>query len=138
MTAEQSILDGGCSCGAIRFHAGGAPLWVVHCHCTDCRKATAAAFSTYAAYAADDVRWSGAAPGIHASSPGVERAFCGACGTPLYYASRRWPGQLHLLAGAFDAPEALRPQVHVYVKDRLPWVRLADGLAEHWETPSQA
>jgi len=59
-----------------------------------------------------------------------------ACGSPLSYASERWPGQVHLLAGAFDTPAALTPRLHVYVKDRLPWVDIADGLPQHEATPS--
>ena len=42
---------GGCSCGAVRYRASGAPLWVAHCHCRDCQKNTGAPLATYAGFA---------------------------------------------------------------------------------------
>ncbi len=128
---------GGCRCGAVRFEARGEPLWVPHCHCASCRKATSAAFATYAGYGPEAVTWSGEAPKIHASSPGVERGFCPHCGSSLSYVSERWPGEIHLFACAFDAPGNLVPRAHVYVAERLPWVRLADGLPEFAATSDE-
>jgi hypothetical protein len=130
MAENEITREGGCLCGAVRFSALGAPLWVAHCHCTSCRKTTAAAFATYAGYRPEAVTWSGEAARIHNSSPGVERGFCPHCGSSLFYASERWPDETHLLAGTFDAPEDLEPGAHVFVAERLPWVHLADGLPE--------
>ena len=122
--------EGGCLCGAVRFEARGEPLWVAHCHCTSCRKTTAAAFTTYAGYTPEAVTWSGEALKIHKSSPDVERGFCPRCGSSLTYASDRWPGEIHLFASTFDTPGDLKPRAHVFVAERLPWVHLADGLPE--------
>lgn len=130
MADREIVREGGCLCGAVRFAARGESLWVAHCHCTSCRKATASAFATYAGYAPEAVTWSGEAPKIHNSSPGVQRSFCPRCGSPLTYASDRWPGETHLFACTFDSPADLKPQAHVFVAERLPWVHLADGLPE--------
>ena len=119
---------GHCLCGAVRFTARGEPKWVAHCHCESCRRATSAAFATYAGYPADAVTWTAAAPRAYASSPGVTRTFCANCGTPMSFAGERWPGEIHLFATSFDAPDSLVPQVHVYTEEQLSWVHLADGL----------
>ena len=54
--------------------------------------------------------------------------FCQDCGSPMSFAGERWPGEIHLFAASFDEPAAIAPQMHVYVEEQLPWVRLDDGL----------
>lgn len=119
---------GHCLCGTVRFAARGEPKWVAHCHCESCRRATSAAFATYAGYPADAVTWTTAAPRAYASSPGVTRTFCGNCGSPMSFSGARWPGEIHLFAASFDTPETLTPHVHVYAEEQLSWVHLGDDL----------
>ncbi len=126
---------GGCGCGAVRYRAGGKPLWVAHCHCRDCRRSTGSAFATYAGFAAEAFAWTGVAPKTHVSSPGVVRKFCGACGTPLTYESGRWAGEVHVHACTLDDADAVTPQAHVYAAEQIRWVRLADGLPRFAKTP---
>jgi hypothetical protein len=130
-------LTGGCACGAVRYAVSGEPKWAASCHCRDCRRATGAPYATYAGFATDEVAWSGEAPRLHHSSPGVTRRFCGTCGTPLAYESARWPGEIHLLAANFDDLGVVKPQAHVYVGQKAPWVHLADGLPRYRTVPSE-
>lgn len=129
--SDQQRHTGRCLCGAVRFEAEGAPLWVGHCHCASCRRHTASALATFVGVAAERFRWSAGEPGGYASSPGVTRRFCRDCGTPLTYESARWPGEVHILIGAMDASEAFVPQFHVFTAEKLPWLELADGLPRH-------
>ena len=130
---------GGCRCGAVRFTTSTAPLWVAHCHCADCRKATGAPFSTYAGYDDHTVDFTGsAAPAAFASSATATRQFCRHCGSPISYASARWPGELHLFVSQFDEPAAFVPQTHVFTKERLPWIHLDDGLPQFPEPGVEA
>jgi hypothetical protein len=134
MTAIER--SGRCLCGAVRFQAHGEPKWVAHCHCESCRRATSAAFATYAGYPAQAVEWTAQAPRVFASSPGVLRSFCGNCGSPMSFAGERWPGEIHLFAASFDTPEGLVPQMHVYIEEQLPWVHLDDGLERITKNPA--
>lgn len=114
---------GGCQCGAVRFEARGTPKFVANCHCTDCRKATGAAFSTWVGWADGQVSWSGLERARHQSSRGVLRGFCSACGTPLTYQGENWAGETHIVIGAFDTPDAFTPAGDVFEADALSWVR---------------
>lgn len=125
---DQANLAGRCSCGQVRFEITGTPKWVAHCHCSDCRRVSGAPYVTYVGLLRGQVDWSGAAPRRYNSSPGVVRNYCGSCGTPLSYEGDRWPDEIHILAGTLDDPAALKPQAHVYVGQKLPWVQLSDGL----------
>jgi hypothetical protein len=130
--------NGGCLCGAVRFQADGPPKWVAHCHCGSCRRATGAAMTTYAGFARGQVRIVKGAPKGFASSPGVTRRFCPACGTPLSYEGERWPDEIHLFATTFDDPASFRPQAHVYVAEGMPWLRIHDTLPRYAKTVGPA
>jgi hypothetical protein len=137
MSEQDERYEGGCQCGAVRFRATGAPKWVAHCHCTDCRRASAAPFTTYASFPVENFKWTAAAPRSYASSPDVTRRFCGTCGTPMSYESDRWAGELHIFVGSLDDPEVLQPRLHAYVVDQLSWIHTDDGLRRYDQTPSE-
>jgi len=75
---------------------------------------------------------------VFASSPGVRRGFCAACGAPLTYESDRFPGEVHFHVSAFDRPQALPPGFHVFCEERLPWLEIADDLPRHAATSERA
>lgn len=122
-----SALSGHCRCGAVTASIDRDPKWVAHCHCGDCRKASGAAFTTYAGFDSDAVKIEGPVR-AYESSPGVIRQFCGTCGTPVAFQGEKWPGEIHLHIGFLDHPEALQPKVHVQWAERLPNVPLGDDL----------
>jgi hypothetical protein len=126
--------QGGCLCGAVRYAFRGPPGWSAHCHCRSCQKATGAAFTTWVGVKSEQFGIIKGQLAICRSSPGIDRGFCGACGTSLtYVAEERWPGQVSILAPTLDDPGVATPTAHVYVKHQLPWVQLADGLPRHAE-----
>lgn len=125
---------GGCLCGAVRYRVSGAPLWVAHCHCQSCRKASGAPVLTFAGFHADRYEITGSEPVRYPSSPGVTRAFCGRCGTPLSYEAERYAGEVHVTISSLDRPEDFPPQGHVWTEDRIPWFETADDLPRHPRT----
>jgi hypothetical protein len=135
---EKDVHSGRCSCGAVRYQVTGAPKWAGHCHCSDCRRTTSAGFATYAGYQRDRFAWTAGTPLVYRSSPGVERRFCGACGTPLTYEGQRWADEVHVLAGTLDDPALVKPTGHVYVAHQVPWVTLGDGLPRFRTVPSES
>ena len=137
MAKRSRALSGGCRCGAIRYRTSGRPLWVVHCHCESCRRATGAAFATYAGFRNDRFRITRGKPKRFASSPGVARSFCGRCGSPLAFEGRRWPDEIHILVASFDNPESTRPRAHVHFGEHLKWLDLDDRLPR-FRTTSKA
>jgi hypothetical protein len=120
------MMEGSCLCGDVRFSVDGPPKWTSYCHCRSCRRHTGAPVSAYAGFDASQVRFSGRELSLFVSSPGVRRGFCGRCGSTLTYEGDRWPGEIHLHAGAFDEPEKLAPTGHAFREEQLSWVRFAD------------
>lgn len=128
MTKE---LTGKCLCGAVRWRCTAAPLWQAHCHCDSCRKTTASPFTSFIGMHKSAVVFSGDAPGTYASSPGVTRSFCQTCGTPMAFASTRWPEETHLYAASLDDPTLFAPTAHVNWGERVDWADLHDGLKKY-------
>jgi len=116
--------DGGCLCGAVRFRIGLPALWVAHCHCSMCRRAQGAGFVTWVG--TDETRFvleSGAdVLRRYQSSAEGSRSFCGRCGSPLFFRSSRWPGEVHVTLANLDDPSGLVPQTHAYWKSRASWL----------------
>lgn len=106
----------------------GDALWVSHCHCPSCQKATSAAFATYVGFDKAAVRFMGEEARLFKSSPGVERRFCHSCGSPVSFEGEAWPGEIHLHAGFINESDQLQPESHVYVRSRKPWAKTEDGL----------
>ncbi|WP_119166875.1 GFA family protein [Algihabitans albus] len=119
---------GRCLCGAVRFAYSGSEIWCGHCHCESCRRATSSLMTTFVGLPRSAVTFSGAAPRVYLSSPGVRRLFCGTCGSPLAYQSDRWPDEIHLYAASLSGPEEVTPQFHAHFQEHLPWLELADPL----------
>lgn len=126
---------GGCQCGAIRYQLDGKPEYVSYCHCVDCRKATGALMVTYAVHEIEQVHFNGERK-TYTSTPGVQRTFCPACGTPLSYEAE-WQGRIVIgvFVGTLDNADALPPEMHVFDIDRVSWFDVADHLPRYHQHP---
>ena len=131
----QQVRSGGCQCGAVRYEASGEPIVVALCHCSMCRRASAAPAVAWAMYEEAQVRMTHAAPTIYQSSTEARRGFCASCGTQISFTADYIPGLIDLTVGSFDRPQDLPPSLHYWESRRLPWVRFADDLPRHPEFP---
>jgi hypothetical protein len=126
--------DGGCLCGAVRFKAKGEPINVLICHCRSCQKAMGSPFFARALFDQRALKVEGET-GRYISSERIERVFCKVCGTRLFSWRRDGTGAGVALA-TFDEPGAFAPTDHIWVSDKIDWVKLADGLPQYPEGPS--
>jgi hypothetical protein len=130
--SDDTTMAGGCMCGAVRYETTGDSFGVAHCHCHSCRKHNGAAVVTLAGYNKDQVTFSGDERKMYESSPGVGRAFCGKCGTPL-----TWEGEsggayiFEFHISTFDNPDALVPTGHAFDGERIAWFDIADNLPRY-------
>lgn len=136
-TDRDHSYAGRCLCGGVTVEARGAPDWVGICHCASCRRATGGACVAAAGFREERVELRGATLATFRSSPGVTRSFCAMCGTSLAFRGDRWPGDVHLMVGTFDAPENLAPHFHIFFGGRLPWLSVCDGLPRYRTTPGE-
>lgn len=120
----SEIHTGRCLCGAVSFEAKGPAKWTGYCHCESCRRHTGAPVTAFAGFEKDQVSFTRGLPSRFDSSPGVLRGFCAQCGSTLTYEGDRWPTEIHIHVGAFDAPESFPPQGHAFPEERLAWLHI--------------
>lgn len=124
---------GGCQCGAVRYRAD-AMLDNAHlCHCRMCQKASGGLFAPLVAAPDDALHWTRGTPSIFMSSERVERGFCAACGTPLFYHSLD-TGRTNLMIGTLDDAPAFPPRVQMGSEARMPWFDTLPALTDEGET----
>ncbi len=123
-------MRGRCLCGEIRFEVEPPVLSCVTCHCESCRRQCSAPMTAYFGVRDGQWRWTGDAPALFHSSPGVERSFCPKCGTPMSFRSTSMSDVMHLYVAALEDPEALEPTLHVAHEERVSWLKLDDGLPQ--------
>lgn len=129
------MLRGGCHCGAVRYEIGGDLAHHSFCHCRDCRLCSGAPTVSWAGVPKEAIRITGK-PTLYSSSAGTERFFCGTCGTGLFYVNETvLPGLIDVQTSTLDDPEAVAPECHVQVAERIGWMKTASTLPEFERYP---
>lgn len=127
---------GGCRCGAVRYRASGEIKHVALCHCSDCRKSSGAPMMSWAAFADEDFTVTQGAPKTVNSSGASMRSFCADCGTGLFFRNAEYlPGIVDIQSATLDDPDALPPQAHIQVADRIGWMKGIGDLPEFERYP---
>jgi len=121
-------ITGRCYCGATTIRAIRPPQTVAYCHCTDCRRVTGAPVAAFAAFDEAAVTVAPDEGRRVSINPGVERTFCGTCGSPLTGRYDYLPGQVYVPVGVLDQAAQLVPQLHAHEANRLPWLHIDDDL----------
>lgn len=124
-----------CLCGSTKVDYDATKLnWQGLCHCDSCRRTSGAPVVGWFGVANGAWAWAGAPPAVHHSSQDVTRYFCKTCGSPMAYASDRWPGEIHFTAATMDRPEEFDPQSHFYCDEHLGWLKISDSLEKFPQT----
>lgn len=136
---SETVIEGGCNCGAVRYRLTGEPLAVAVCHCANCRRQSGSAFSVNVVVRADAMALSGDLTSWEdrdtESGAPVLREFCATCGSPIRSLSAASPKVAIVKAGTADEPGLLVPAIHVWTKSALPWVVIPSGLPQFPRNP---
>ena len=122
------VREGGCHCGAVRFRTEGEPLRAGLCHCSDCRRHSAAPVTAWAVFRKEQLQSTGEVATYESSEHG-RRQFCSRCGTNLYYLNELvFRGLVDIPIATFDDPETLPPVEQIQVAERIGWMARAHEL----------
>ena len=128
MSTEDKAL-GCCSCKAVRFVIRLPVKYCVHCHCVDCRRSHGAAFVTWISVQREDFKLAGREHlKWYQCSGQARRGFCGNCGTPLFFVSTRWPGEIHLTRASLAHKVNVPPRAHIHFDKHVDWFPFEDSL----------
>ena len=124
-------LDGGCLCGAVRYHVTAAPSAVLYCHCRMCQRAAGAPVVAWFTVPVAGLHWLNGEPRVHRSSDGAVRLSCPACGSQLAFQADSVPDRLDLTVASLDRPAGLVPTYHCWTASQLPWFDTDDTLPRY-------
>jgi hypothetical protein len=125
-------LNGRCSCGAVSYRLVSPPMFVHCCHCRDCQRQTGSAFVLNALIETDRVEILSGAPEPVAMTTESGRPHdiyrCPECKIAVWSDYGRRGVLRFVRVGTLDDPSAVSPDVHIYTRSKLPWVRLPEDV----------
>lgn len=126
MTATAGVTEGACLCGAVRLMLPAAVATSDACHCSMCRKLCGGGpmLALHAPGGAKPAITGEENLRVYKSSDWAERAFCGTCGTPIWYHFVEG-GFYSLSAGLFD-PDGLTLEKQIFVEEKPDLYTLAN------------
>ena len=124
-------LEGGCSCGAVRYRLLSEPMFVHCCHCLNCQRQTGSAFVINLLIEAGRVEVVAGDPhavDVPRDDGSNQRIFrCPACQVAVYSEYTR-PEVRFVRGGTLDDPSQVSPGVHIFTRSKLPWVELPEQV----------
>lgn len=148
----ETTIDGGCTCGSVRYRLESAPLFVHCCHCRWCQRETGASYALNALIEADRVSLLRGRPQMTPtpsnSGKGQEIWRCPTCRIALWSNYAGFGSKVNFVrVGTLDEADRLTPDIHIYTSSRQPWVVIPEGhaaveeyysLKEYWPESSRA
>ncbi len=131
--SKESVREGGCGCGAVRYRTRGEPIYVNNCHCRLCQRQTGSTSVVNAFFEAERVTLVAGELTEHVLVTGsggrhlIRR--CAACGTAVWSVYPRL-GELGLgvRVGTLDDPGTLTPDAVIFAERAMVWVAFPPGL----------
>jgi hypothetical protein len=130
--ADVWMLEGGCTCGEVRYRLVDKPLFVHCCHCRWCQRETGSAFAVNAMIEADRILLLQGKPEPvdtpSASGKGQKILRCPQCRIAVWsHYAGAGAKVCFLRVGTLDEPDRLPPDIHIYTSTRQPWLTLPEG-----------
>tara|TARA_B100001250_G_scaffold407968_1_gene429575 strand:+ start:73 stop:558 length:486 start_codon:yes stop_codon:yes gene_type:complete len=123
-------LKGGCICGQVKYHITEKPLFTQACHCKDCKILTGSSYVVNSSVLENTLiieEGEVSSTELKAGSGALCKTyFCIKCGTYVYADYDSAIGRLTVRTKTLDKPEKFPPQVHIFIKNKDPWLNLSD------------
>jgi hypothetical protein len=125
------MIAGGCQCGEVRYLVNPPLPPAYCCHCDECRKQSASAFSMSVAIEWARLSVTGEIDATEATSFSGKpklRCFCKTCGTRLWHRSSSDSVWITLKVGTLDKASHIVPRGHLWVSKKQPWIVIDPAL----------
>jgi hypothetical protein len=131
--------SGTCLCGVFKYTVTGSFGDVRYCHCSKCRRGNGTAFSANARV--QKSQWTLEGPKDKVTEfehkPGMFKAFCSRCGSPLYARSSQDPDDIRVRLGGFKENLDVNITGHVWTSSKATWYTIEDSIACYPEAITQ-
>jgi hypothetical protein len=113
----------------VRYRLASEPLFVHCCHCLNCQRQTGSAFVINLLIETDRVEVTSGEPrpvDVPRDDGSMQRVHrCPVCQVAVF-SEYGWPELLFVRGGTLDEPSAVKPDVHIFTRSKVPWVVLPD------------
>jgi hypothetical protein len=137
--SDETSINGGCLCGAVRYAITAKPAVVGNCYCVDCRKTSGTSHGTHAAYPDAGVDIAGELKFFDKPADSgnvVSRGFCPNCGSAVYSTNSSMPGMTFVRVSSLDDPDAISPNLTVYASRAPSWAMVDESQPIFAEDPA--
>ena len=135
MAQGPNRLRGECLCRRVGYEVDDAFEYALNCHCSNCRRATGAAFKPFAGIRMEHLAVVRGRDEVMRFGDDTHDAHCGHCGS-LLYSQVRDGAYAHVTLGTLVDPPSIRPTAHIFVGSKAPWFDISDDLPQFDEFPT--
>ena len=124
-------LKGECICGQVKYHITEKPLFTQACHCKDCKVLTGSSYVVNSSVLENTLIIEGEVSSTElkaGSGASCKTYFCTKCGAYVYADYESAIKRLTLRTKTLDNPKKFPPQVHIFTKDKDPWLNLSEDV----------
>ncbi|KIC37028.1 aldehyde-activating protein [Leisingera sp. ANG-M7] len=121
MAFLQLPMKGACLCGQVQVCVTAPPLLTLACHCRDCQKLCASAFSLTAMFAAESFSVTGRLLAGGLRSGRREHNFCRDCLNFVFTRIQGAESRVNLRTALFADLARFEPFVELMTEEKLPW-----------------
>jgi hypothetical protein len=131
----MTMLRGSCLCGCVQYEVADAFRYALNCHCSQCRRATGAAFKPFGGIGVEQLRITAGEQQLHRyGEPAGHDVHCRRCGS-LLYSLVHDATTVHVTYGTLTEAPTLSPTAHIFVGSKAPWFTISDELPQYREFP---
>lgn len=137
------IFKGGCRCGGVQYTSTARPKDIIFCHCRACQQVSGSAYIPFTGVSKSALTFTEESTRTTLTLSDIaERSFCSRCGAPVTMTYSFYEDEVSLTMSSVDL-ESLKcePPVvkkHIFLREKAPWLMLAEDGAERWGTSEDA
>jgi len=124
----ETLREGGCSCGAVRYRLAAEPMFVNCCHCTWCQRETGSGFVINAIVETACLETTrGESEAVQTPSESGRGQLIHRCPTCRVALWSHYGGRTSVAfvrAGTLDRAATVVPGAFIFTRSKLPWVIL--------------
>lgn len=121
------MIKGSCACGLVQYQVKKFYGPITFCHCDDCKRTSATAFSSNVKVKESDFEFTQGADALQTYKPFPDktRYFCRRCGSHIMHRTDDAPGMITIKLGTVTSIDDFDPEeyerYHIFCKYDTPW-----------------
>ncbi|MEO9902732.1 GFA family protein [Nisaea sp.] len=124
MNAPKLPLEGSCLCGSVQVRVTEQPLLTLACHCKDCQKLSASAYSLTVMFPAEGFSVTGELVTGGLRTEQREHNFCAKCLNFIFTRIKGADTRMNLRASVLDDLTWFEPFIELMTEEKLSWANV--------------